>query len=62
MGSVEGSVIQATGRLEFQDGSRIGIQSEVKNSLQSACILPKVNLVGHPEESAMTKKGVVLAE
>ena len=61
MGSVAGSVIQATERIEFQDGSRIGIQSEVKNSLQSACILPKVNLV-ESGELAMTKKGMVLAE
>ena len=35
-----------TWRMTFKDGSRIGIQSEVKNSLQNAFTLPKVNMVG----------------
>ena len=43
------SAIQATGRIEFEDGLRIGIQSEVRNSLQSTCTIHDVNLVGHRE-------------
>ena len=47
---VLGSVIQATERTEFEDGSRIGIQSEVRNGLQSTCTIPEVNMASHPND------------
>ena len=34
-----GSVIQATGRTDFEDGPRIGNQSEAGNSLQRVCTI-----------------------
>ena len=40
-GSVAGSVIQATGRMDFEDGPRIGNQSEDKHSLQRVRIIPE---------------------
>ena len=39
-----GSVIQATGNADFEDSSSIGIKSEIRNQLQTACTIPKVNL------------------
>ena len=36
-----GSVIQATGRTDFEDGLWIGNQSEVGNSLQRVCNIPE---------------------
>ena len=36
-----GSVIQATGRTDFEDGLRIGNQSEVGNSLQRVRTIPE---------------------
>ena len=39
-----GSVIQATGRTDFQDGPRIGNQSEAGNSLQRVRTIPENNL------------------
>ena len=39
--SVAGSVIQATGRTDFEDGPRIGNQSEVGNSLQRVHTIPE---------------------
>ena len=36
-----GSVIQATGSTDFEDGPRIGNQSEVGNSLQRVRIIPE---------------------
>ncbi len=36
-----GSVIQTTRRMDFEDGQRIGNQSEVGNSLQRVCTIPK---------------------
>ena len=36
-----GSVIQATGRTDFEDGPRIGNQSEVGNSLQRVRTIPE---------------------
>ncbi len=39
--SVAGSVIQATGRTDFEDGPRIGNQSEVGNSLQRVRTIPE---------------------
>ena len=44
MGSVAGSVIHLSyiRRIEFEDGLRIEIQSEVINGLQSNCTIPKV--------------------
>ena len=44
-----GSLIKTTGRTEFEDGSRIGIQSQVRNGLQISYTIPEVNLVGHME-------------
>ena len=41
LGSVAGSVIQATGRTDFEDGPRIGNQSEVGNSLQRVRTIPE---------------------
>ena len=43
LGSVAGSVIQATGRTDFEDGPRIGNQSEVGNSLQRVRTIPENN-------------------
>ena len=43
MGSVAGSVIQATGRTDFEDGPRIGNQSEVGKSLQRVRTVPDNN-------------------
>ena len=36
-----GSVIQATGRTDFQDGPRIGNQSEAGNSLERVRTIPE---------------------
>ena len=36
-----GSVIQATGRTDFEDGPRIGNQYEGGNSLQRVCTIPE---------------------
>ena len=41
LGSVAGSVIQATGRTDFEDGPWIGNQSEVGNSLQRVRTKPE---------------------
>ena len=41
LGSVAGSVIQATGRTDFEDGPRIGNQSEAGNSLQRVRTIPE---------------------
>ena len=41
LGSVAGSVIQATGRTDFEDGLWIGNQSEVGNSLQRVRTIPE---------------------
>ena len=41
-----GSVIQATGRTDFEDGSRTGTKLEVRNGLQSVRTIPEVNM-GH---------------
>ena len=43
LGSVAGSVIQATGRTDFEDGLRIGNQSEAGNSLQRVRTIPENN-------------------
>ena len=48
-----GSVIQATGRTDFEDGSRTGTKLEVRNGLQSVRTIPEVNMVS-PWELAMT--------
>ena len=45
LGSVAGSVIQATGRTDFEDGSRTGTKLEVRNGLQSVRTIPEVNMV-----------------
>ena len=41
--SVVGSVNQATGLLDFEDGPRIGNQSEAKNGLQRVRTIPEIN-------------------
>ena len=38
-----GSVIQANGRTDFEDGPRIGSQSEAGNSLQRVRTIPENN-------------------
>ena len=53
LGSVAGSVIQATGRTDFEDGSRTGTKLEVRNGLQSVRTIPEVNMVS-PLGLAMT--------
>ncbi len=45
-----GSVNQATGLLDFEDGSRTGTKLEVRNSLQSIRTISEVNLVGAGHE------------
>ena len=47
------SVIQATGRTDFEDGSRTGTKLEVRNGLQSVRTIPGINLVS-PLGLAMT--------
>ena len=51
--SVAGSVIQATGRTDFEDGSRTGSKLEVRNGLQSVRTIPEVSMVS-PLGPAMT--------
>ena len=47
LGSVVGPVIQATGRTDFEDGSRTMPRTvEVRNDLHSVCIKPEVNMAG----------------
>ena len=41
LGSVPGSVIQGTRRTDFEDGPRIGNQSEAGNSLQRVRTIPE---------------------
>ncbi len=48
-----GSVIQATGRTDFEDGSRTETKLEVRNGLQSVPTIPEVNMVS-PLGLAMT--------
>ena len=52
-GSMAGSVIQATGRTDFEDGLRTGTKLEVRNGLQSIHTIPEVNMVS-PLGPAMT--------
>ena len=52
-----GSVIQATGRTDFEDGSRTGTKLEVRNGLQSVRTIPEVNMVS-PLGPAMTPGAV----
>ena len=40
-----GSVNQATGLPDFEDGLRTGTKLEVRNGLQSVCTIPGINLV-----------------
>ena len=46
LGSVAGPVIQATGRTDFEDGSRIATTLEVSNDLHSVRTSPEVNMAG----------------
>ena len=57
--SVAGSVIQATGRTDFEDGSRTGTKLEVRNGLQSVRTIPEVNMVS-PLGPAMTPGGGII--
>ena len=43
--SVAGSVNQATGLPDFEDGLRTGTKLEVRNGLQSIRTIPWINLV-----------------
>ena len=43
-----GSVVQATGRTDFEDGPRIGNQSEAGNSLQRVRTIPEINATTVP--------------
>ena len=43
--SVAGSVNQATGLPDFEDGSRTGTKLEVRNGLQSIRTIPEVNII-----------------
>ena len=52
-----GSVIQATGKTDFEDGSRTGTKLEVRNGLQSVHTIPDVNMVS-PLGPAMTPGAV----
>ena len=45
-GSVAGPVIQATGRTDFEDGSRTATTLEVSNGLHSVRTSPEVNMAG----------------
>ena len=40
--SVAGSVIQATGMVEFEDGLWIGNHLKARNGLQRVCTIPEV--------------------
>ena len=51
--AVVGPVNQATGLLDFEDGSRTGIKLEVRNGLQSVRTIPEVIMVS-PLGPAMT--------
>jgi len=53
LGSVAGSVIQATGRMDFEDDLRTGIKLKVRNSLHSVRTIPEINMVS-PLRLAMT--------
>ena len=57
LGSVAGSVIQATGKTDFEDGSMTGTKLEVRNGLQSVRTIPEVNMVS-PLGPAMTPGAV----
>ena len=43
-----GSVNQATGLLDFEDGPRIGNQSEARNCLQRVRPIPEINATIDP--------------
>ena len=45
MESVSSSVIQATGRMDFEDGSRTGTKLEVRNGLQIVYTIHEVYMV-----------------
>ena len=46
--SAAGSVNQATRLPDFEDGPRIGNQSEAGNSLQRVCTIPEINATIFP--------------
>ena len=51
--SEAGSVIQATGRTDFEDNSKTGTKLKVRNGLQSVRTIPGINLIS-PLGLAMT--------
>ena len=46
LGTVAGPVIQATGRTDFEDGSRTATTLEVSNGLHSVRTTPEVSMAG----------------
>ena len=48
--SVAGSVNQATGLLDFEDGPKIGNQSEAGNGLQRVRTIPEINATIDPAD------------
>ena len=46
LGSMAVPVIQATGRMDFEDGSRTAATLEVSNGLHSVHTSPEVNMAG----------------
>ena len=53
-GFMAGSVIQATERTDFEDGSRMGTKLEVRNGIQSVQTIPEVNMAAPMGRGAMT--------
>ncbi len=53
-----GPVIQATGRTDIEDGSRMATTLEVSNGLHSVCTSPEVNMAG-PNEGRLDPGGSV---
>ena len=53
-----GSVNQATGLLDFEDGLRTRTKLEVRNDLQGVCTIPGINLVS-PLGLAILIPGIV---
>ena len=49
-----GSLIQATGMVEFEDGLRIGNHLKARNGLQRVCTLP-ISLRPEPSISGLEK-------
>ena len=41
LGTMAGSIIQTTGKMDFNDVMRMGIQSELRNVVKNACSKPR---------------------